>query len=215
MRAMTAGLLLALLVPPPAFADGDTAIKPVIPHSHAGAESCFQGSFTGKALDMTAWPSYAEQAQGKGTVTKLLGQPVSHVALHLTFTNGREARNETWDMDFTVNVTAPLLKQELFAHSGCIWSGWDTKTETERSPPFKLGCSIDCDGGGFTAERMPGTRSLAVRFWDLAMQSGCEGGGRYRLSTIEPLETGTFRVDPAPLDACKPLKAWAAEEVDR
>lgn len=214
MRVLAIVTLLALFSSP-ALAAEDTAIKPIIPHEHVGEESCFQGTFAGKALDMTEWPSYAEQAEGKGTVTKLPRQAVSHVALHLTFTNGREARNETWDMDFTINVTSPSLKQELFAHSGCIWSGWDTKTETERSPPFKLGCSIDCDGGGFTAERMPGTRSLAVRFWDLAMQSGCEGGGRYRLSTIEPLETGTFRVDPAPLDACKPLKAWAAEEVDR
>ena len=64
---------------------------------------------------MMAWPSYADQAKGKGTTKDLPGQSVSHVALHLTFTDGRALRGETWDMDFTVNVSSPSLKTELFA----------------------------------------------------------------------------------------------------
>ena len=194
-----------------AIAADDTAIKAIIPHDHVGEESCFQGSFTGKPLDMMAWPSYADQAKGKGTTKDPPGQSVSHVALHLTFTDGRALRNDSWGMDFTVNVTSPSLNTELFAHSGCIWSGYDPKTDRDITPEFKLGCWIECDGGGVTAKRIAGTKSIDVHFWRLFAQSGCEGGGRYSIATTEASQTVTFRLDPAPLEACKPLKAWAKE----
>lgn len=201
-------------------ADG-TAIKDIIPHEKPGSEVCFEGSFTDKTVDMKGWPSYAEQAHPKvdadgklapsSQVRELPRQTVSHVALHLTFTDGKRLRNESWDLEFTVEVTSPNLGQQLFARSGCEWSGWDYEKKQEIEPEFMLACWIECDGGGMRAMRIPGTRSVNVYFSRLFMQSGCEGGGRYSIADSEASEAVPFRLEPAPLEACKPLKSWDRE----
>jgi hypothetical protein len=202
-------------------ATDDTAIKDVIPHRKVGSEVCFEGSFTDKTLDMKGWPSYAEQAhpkldaEGKRAASSetrpLPGQSISHVALHLTYTNGRRARNESWDFVFTVKVTSPSLGHELFARSGCTWSGWDHEKQKEVTPEFMLACWIECDGGGMRAMRVPGTGSLNLYFSRLFMQSGCEGGGRYSIADSEASKQVAFRLELAPLKACKSLKDWDRE----
>lgn len=224
-RAWSRAALAALLLAVPGTAVGagdDIAIKDIIPHSKVGTEVCFEGSFTGMTVDMKKWPSYAEQAQPKydadgrlaasSQVHVLPSQSISHVALHLKYTNGRRLRNESWDMSFIVSVTSPSIGQELFAQSGCIWSGWDAAKEEETTPEFKLACWIECDGGSLRAVRIPGTRSLNVSFSRLFTQAGCEGGGRYTVGEGEASEHVAFRLKRAPLKACKSLKAWAARD---
>jgi hypothetical protein len=218
--------LAALCASASAWAADDTAIKSIIPHDRVGRETCFEGRFSGKAVDMTAWPSYAEQATyaraasdakapGKDrppaqrpSTRALPQQGVSHVALHLAFTKGREANNESWDMEFTVKVTSPAIGQELYARSGCTWSGWDAKTEREIEPEFMLACWIECDGGSMRAVRVPGTASLDLYFSRFFMQSGCEGGGRFSVADGEASQKIAFRLEKAPLKACRALKAW-------
>jgi hypothetical protein len=199
----------------------DTAIKDIIPHRKVGSEVCFEGSFTDKTLDMKGWPSYAGQAHPKidaggklaasSQTRQFPGQTISNVALHLTYTNGRRARNESWDFDFTVKVTSPSLGQELFARSGCTWSGWDNEMQKEIKPEFMLSCWIECDGGSMRAMRIPGTGSLNLYFSKLFMQSGCEGGGRYSVADSEASEKVAFHLERAPMKACKSLKDWDRE----
>jgi hypothetical protein len=225
-RRFFLGFALATAMWGSAHAADDTAIKSIIPHDRVGSESCFEGSFTDKALDMTAWPSYAEQsamakaaseAQAAGRepprppARVITPQSVSHVALHLNFTNGRVANNESWDMDFTVKVTSPSLGQDLYARSGCTWSGWDFKQEKDVEPEFMLACWIECDGGGMRAVRVPGTANVDVYFSRLFMQSGCEGGGRFSVADSEASEKVAFRLGRAPLNVCKSLKEWDRE----
>ncbi|MEQ1576066.1 MAG: hypothetical protein ABL894_00295 [Hyphomicrobium sp.] len=197
-------------------AGGDTAIKRIIPHNRPGKETCFEGSFGDKAVDMQQWPTYAEQirptidAGGKplaaATMQDRPNQSISHVALYLNYTNGRRARNESWDFSFTVGVTSPSLGKELFARSGCAWSGWDYEKEKEIAPEFMLACWVECDGGGMRAVRIPGTASINLFFDRLKMQAGCEGGGIYGIGTSEAKVA--FRLERAPLGVCKALKAW-------
>lgn len=225
----TSALAAACLSLGMAHAADDTAIKSIIPHERVGTESCFEGSFTDKALDMTALPSYADQAAfakaaseakaaGKDepanppTTRALPAQGVSHVALHLTFTNGREANGESWDLGFTVKVTSPGLGQDLYARSGCAWSGWDAKTDKDIEPEFMLACWIECDGGGMRAVRVPGKQGVDVFFSRLRMQSGCEGGGRFSVADSEASQEVSFRLAPAPLKVCKSLKDWDRED---
>jgi hypothetical protein len=213
--------MIAVLAPcaDPALAQsagGDTAIKNIIPHKRPGNEACFEGTFSDKAVDMQQWPTYAEQlrpktdADGKplaaSTLQDLPNQAISHVALYLNYTNGRRARNESWDFDFTVRATSPSLGKELFARSGCAWSGWDYEKEKEIEPEFMLACWVECDGGGMRAVRIPGTASLNLFFDRLKMQAGCEGGGTYSVATNEAKVA--FRLERASLDVCKALKAW-------
>lgn len=197
-------------------AGSDTAIKSIIPHKRPGNEACFEGTFGDKAVDMQQWPTYAEQlrpiadADGKplaaATSRDLPNQAISHVALYLNYTNGRRARNESWDFDFTVRVTSPSLGKELFARSGCTWSGWDYEKEKDIEPEFMLACWVECDGGGMRAVRIPGTASLNLFFDRLKMQAGCEGGGTYSVATNDAKVA--FRLERASLSACKALKAW-------
>jgi len=71
-----------------------------------------------------------------------------------------------------------------------------------------LSCWIECDGGSMRAMRMPGTGGLSLYFSRLFMQSGCEGGGRYSVADSELSEEVAFRVERAPLKACKSLNDW-------
>lgn len=211
----------ALIATSSAVADAadDTSIRAIIPHKKVGSEVCFSGTFTDKSVDMKGWPSYAEQANPKfdadgkrassSRTHDLPGQTISHVALQLTFTNGRRARNESWDFDFIVNVTSPSLGHELYAKSGCTWSGWDYKKQKEVTPEFMLACWIECDGGGMRAVRVPGTQQLDVYFSKLFMQAGCEGGGRYSVAHGEASEAVSFRLQRTSPKACKTLKAWS------
>ncbi|MFZ4809566.1 MAG: hypothetical protein ACOYLQ_20100 [Hyphomicrobiaceae bacterium] len=197
-------------------AGGDTAIKSIIPHNRPGTETCFEGRFSDKTVDMKQWPTYAEQLR---RLTDANGEPlppprmherpnqsVSHVVLYLNYTNGRRARNESWDFNFTVRVTSPTLGKELFARSGCAWSGYDYKTDKEIEPEFMLSCWIECDGGGMRALRVPATASVDLIFDRLKMQHGCEGGGTHSVGASETKVA--FRLERAPLAVCKALKAW-------
>jgi hypothetical protein len=200
---------------------GNTAIRSIIPHRRPGNEACFEGSFGDKVVDMQRWPTYAEQlgpktdAEGNplpaSTSQDLPNQAISHVVLYLNYTDGRRARNESWDFDFTVKVTSPSLGKELFAKSGCAWSGWDYKKEKDVEPDFMLACWIECDGGGMRAVRIPGTASLNLFFDRLKMQAGCEGGGTYGVATNDAAEKVAFRLERASLRACKALKAWGED----
>jgi len=202
----------------PQSAVGDTSIKKIIPHKRPGNEVCFEGSFSDKAVDVEQWPSYAEQLHPKSDADgKLLAssrshelpnQTISHVALYLNFTDGKRVNNESWDLDFTVKVTSPSLGKELFARSGCTWSGWDSKREKEIEPEFMLACWIECDGGGMRAVRIPATGSLNLHFDRLKMHAGCEGGGTYSVALSEASQQVAFRLERAPLRACNALKAW-------
>ncbi len=70
----------------------------------------------------------------------------------------------------------------------------------------RLGCGIDCDGGSFALSRIPGARALVIGFNEmgLLMKKGCSGGGRYRVHANA--SGGDFRLDAAPLSACKGLE---------
>lgn len=218
-QALLSALAAWLVCAPPALAHkpaGNTAIKSIIPHSRPGKETCFVGGFSDKAVDMQQWPTYAQQIQ---PTTDADGKPlaplqrqdrpnqsVSQVALYLNFTDGRRARGESWDFNFTVRVTSPSLGKELFAQSGCAWSGWDYQKEQEVRPEFMLACWVECDGGGMRAVRIPGTASVNLFFDRLKMQDGCEGGGIYSVGTSAAKVA--FRLERAPLEACKALKEW-------
>jgi hypothetical protein len=134
-------------------------------------------------------------------------QDISQIALHLRYHNRKD--DGAFDFAFTMMAGSKNLNEELFARSGCAWSGWNGDKET--FPQTKLACAIECDGGGFTAERIAGTRSLDLRFHALSMQAGCDGGGRYRVGTGESYDTINFQLEPAPLSVCKPLKAWGSK----
>jgi hypothetical protein len=190
-----------------------TAIKSIIPHRRAGDETCYAGTFSERTIDIEDWARPTQETLPNVIVG---GQPatrpvprsspkqdVSQIALHLTY---RIKRGGSWDFDFTLMAGSKSLNEELFARSGCAWSGWTG--EKEARPEFKLACWIECDGGGFTAERIAGTRSLDLRFHALAMQAGCEGGGRYRVGTGETYDTVIFRIEPAPLSVCQRAKTW-------
>lgn len=217
LRGLATLAAMAVLVWPAAAepATGDIAIKHIIPHNREGKETCFEGTFSDKTIDTQQWPTYAEQiapatdANGNprpnAKVVDHPSQSISHVALYLDYTNGR-AREESWDFTFTVRVTSPSLGKELFARSGCAWSGWNHEEQKEVTPEFMLACWIECDGGGMRAKRIPGTASLNLVFDRLRMQAGCEGGGAYSLGTSE--KKVMFRLERAPLSVCKPLKAW-------
>lgn len=205
----------------PALAQGggaDTAIKNIIPHKRPGNEACFEGTFTDKTVEVAQWLTYAQQknppvgTDGKPVAVpssrELRDQTVSRVALYLKYTNGRRARNESWDLDFTVRVTSPSLGKELFARSGCTWSGWDYEKQKDIEPEFMLSCWIECDGGSMRAVRIPETASLNLFFDRLQMQAGCEGGGTYSVATSEASKKVAFLLERASLSTCKPLKAW-------
>jgi hypothetical protein len=189
------------------------AIKSIIRHRRAGDETCYAGTFSERTIDIEDWARPTQETLPNVIVG---GQPatrpvprsspkqdVSQIALHLTY---RIKRGGSWDFDFTLMAGSKSLNEELFARSGCAWSGWTGEKDVR--PEFKLGCWIECDGGGFTAARITGTRSLDLRFHALKMQAGCEGGGRYRVGTGESYDTVNFRLEPAPLSVCQRAKTW-------
>jgi hypothetical protein len=190
-----------------------TAIKSIIPHRRAGDEACYAGTFSGQTIDIADWAHptleilpdviVGGQPATRPLPRSLPKQDISQIALHLTY---RIKRGGSWDFDFTLMAGSNSLNDELFARSGCAWSGWNGEKDVR--PEFKLACWIECDGGGFTAGRIAGTRSLDLRFHALAMQSGCEGGGRYRVGTGETYDTVKFRLEPAPLSVCRRAKSW-------
>jgi hypothetical protein len=136
-------------------------------------------------------------------------QDVSRILLHLTYENRK--KEQSFDFMFTVAAQSKSLSKELFARSGCIWSGWSAQEGKEVLPETKLACWVECDGGSMTTERIPGTGSLNLSFGNLAMQDGCEGGGQYRVGTDTSSKNMNFRLEKVPLQTCKPLKAWARE----
>ena len=201
-------------------ARADAAIKDIIPHKKPGQEICFAGDFADQAIDMQDVSKTVSEivpgveAGGKPAIravpAALPKQDVSRIALHLTYHN--RIREGSFDVMFTVMARSNSLNKELLARSGCIWSGWSAEQEKETLPQTKLGCWIECDGGGMTAERIAGTRSLNVRFDALSMQAGCEGGGAYRIGTSDMSKKTNFRLERVPLRVCKGLKAWGKKQ---
>lgn len=204
-----AAVVVLLTVLPAQGAGKDTAIKSILPHEKVGQAACYEGTFSGQTIDMEDWSHTRTELVpnveiGGGPATRpvpavLLKEDISRVTLLLTYRNRQD--DGSFDFGFTVRVAAKGLKKELFARSGCAWSSKDEQ----------LDCWIECDGGGMPVERVAGTESVNVRFSDLAMQAGCDGGGAYRVGTDRKVDV-KFRLEKAPLHICKPLKAWEAEQ---
>ena len=212
--AAAAATLLALTVanargesPPKADA---VAIKSILPHDRVGEDACFEGTFSGRMLDMEDWAHTTTKVVpglevGGTPATRpvpgpLPDQDVSRITLHLSYTDRQD--DGAFDYAFTVMAASKSLSKKLFAHSGCAWS--------EREE--RLACWIECDGGGMSVERIAGTEGLSVSFSNLSMQAGCDGGGAYRIGTGDRADDISFRLESVPLRACKPLKAWAEEQ---
>jgi hypothetical protein len=191
----------------PKASDGNE-IKSILPHGKPGEEACFEGTFSGRTIDMEDWAHVTtEEVPGlevggkpatRPVPRSLPGQDVSRVALHLTF---QEKADTSFDYLFTVMTASKGESGELFARSGCAWS---EKANT-------LDCWIECDGGSFDVARITGTETVDLTFSYLSMQAGCEGGGAFRIGTGESPEKISFRLAKAPLNVCKPLKDWDGE----
>jgi hypothetical protein len=204
--------------------DAALAIQDIIPHQRVGDEICFEGTYAGRTLDMQDWahttqepvPGQAinekepsnDKPATRTVPTALPKRDVSRIALHLTYHN--RLREGSFDVMFTVSAASKDLGRELLARSGCIWSGWSDGEE--RLPQTKLGCWIECDGGGMTVERIPGTQSVNLSFSQLSMQAGCDGGGAYRVGTGDDADKINFRLEKVPLEVCRPLKIWGQKE---
>ena len=194
------------------------AIKNIIPHRVVGAEACFAGTFSGRTIDMQDWsktrslPTGQVDTNGKPVVRSvpeaLPAQDIAQIALHLTYHN--RLREGSFDLMFTLFAESKSLKTRLRARSGCTWSGWDGEKQTQ--PETKLSCWVECDGGGMTVERIPDTGDLNLRFHALAMQPGCDGGGRFRVGIGEASERVNFRLERVSLRLCKDLKVWGHKQ---
>jgi len=194
------------------------AIKPIIPHRKLGDEVCFSGTFSGQTVDMEDWANTTTEpvpdllVGGKPATrpvpAALPNQDVSRIDLHLRYHARKE--NGAFDLAFIVKADSKSLNKDLFARSGCTWSGWDG--EKEIVPPYKLSCGNDCKGGGMTVERIAGTGGVDLTFDYMRMSAGCGGGGRYRVGAGDEPEKTAFRLERVPLAMCRPLKAWGRKQ---
>lgn len=193
----------------------DTAIRDILPHGEAAEEICFAGEFAGKRIDVEDWAHTRIEVLpnvivgGKPATRpvprELPDREISHMALRLAYHDRTE--DGAFDYLFTLMVASEDLPDEVYARSGCGW-GWPE--DSNDHPEAKLACWIECDGGGFTAERVAGTKSIDLTFDYLSMQAGCEGRGSYRIGTTERSKRTSFRLKAVARDVCKPLEDWGA-----
>lgn len=200
-------------------------IKPMLPES-VGKAVCFSGTFSDRTLELEDWsrpesePVRGLFQSGKPVMrpvpARKPGQRVTALTLSLTYDDRKS--DYDWIYDFLLMATLDDGELVLFASGECPWYDKDQSLDTGGIHPGnadKLGCYIDCDGGGMGVRRLAGTTSLDFRFWGdgfgLRMSAGCGGHGSYRLGTGENDDDVPFLLAPAEADKCAPLVNWANE----
>lgn len=220
-RASRALLLAMLMLAPadvvPAQAvDPDTRVKPLLPGP--GKFACFTGTYTGRTMDIADWskeatePREYEAPDGTRGVTKDFPReknvPVHTFTLRLDY----DSRKASYDWIFNFTLVARTGKTGLiYARGECPWH---EKVYIDKDIDYRveantthLYCGIDCDGGGMSLSRIPGSKALTISFdaMGLLMKKGCGGGGHFRVHANA--SGGDFRLEPAPASACRGLKS--------
>lgn len=183
---------------------------------------CLTGTFSGQAVEMEDWRNpghepvpgvfrFGEQVMRPVPLTKP-DQTVAAMTLSLTY-DDRKADYD-WIYNFILMATMADGSLKLFSAGECPWYASPHRFDAGDFYPAnstKLGCGIDCDGGGMGLERIAGTRAMALHFdgdgIGLRMSAGCSGGS-YRLGTGPADDKVHFRLEPAKASACKPLVKW-------
>lgn len=196
-------------------------VAPLLPQQE-GQSVCLSGSFTSQVMDVEDWSkAKMEPTKHLSPDGKPYMRPVPPVMKDMgvrSFTLQLVYDTRTADYDWIHNFRLSAEVDgvgTMFAAGECPWYakdkvyGWDKREITGNTTD--IGCYIDCDGGGFGLERVPGTPALLMSFdprIGLRMKGGCGGGGTYR---IKPATSGiTFRLQTASAEACKPLDEWAS-----
>jgi hypothetical protein len=126
--------------------------------------------------------------------------PVRSLTLQLV----HDSRKADYDWIYNFRIAAEVDGLgTLYAAGECPWY--------VRSNTSGIGCGIDCDGGSFGVDRVPGAQALWLSIdpsLGLRMKAGCGGRGAYR---VKPAGSGAvFRLQQAPPAACRALEEMAA-----
>lgn len=185
---------------------------------------CLTGTFAGQAIEVEDWRKpghepvpgvfrFGEPVMRPVPLTRP-DQAVASMTLSLTYDDRKS--DYDWIYNFILMATMADGSLKLFGAGECPWyASPHSLGNGEVWPPSttKLGCGIDCDGGGMGLERIAGTRAMALHFdgegIGMRMSAGCGGrGGDYRLGTGDADNKVLFRLEPAKASACKPLVKW-------
>lgn len=212
---LSAGLMLApAAVVPAQDVDPASRVKPLLPGP--GKFACFTGTYTGRTMDVADWskeatePREYEAPDGTRGIAKDFPReknvPVHAFTLRLDY----DSRKASYDWIFNFTLVAHTEKTGLiYARGECPWH---EQTYVDKDIDYRieanttrLFCGIDCDGGGMSLTRIPGSKALTMGFdaMGLLMKKGCGGGGHFRVHANA--SGGDFRLEPAPTSACKGL----------
>jgi len=203
--------------------DANALIASLLPQGE-GQSVCLAGSFTdrNKVMDVEDWskakmePTKHLSPDGKPYMRPvppvMKDRAVRSFTLQLVY-NPRQA---DYDWIHKIRLSADVDGVgTMFAAGECPWHAKDKIYGLDRREitgnTTDLFCYIDCDGGGFILERVPGAPALLMSFdprIGLRMKGGCGGRGSYRML---PSASGlTFRLRTASAETCKPLEEWAS-----
>jgi hypothetical protein len=213
-RAAFAGLAVA--TPCMLFAlwmvSSGRTMAPLLPPAVEGQSTCFAGTFVGQALDLEDWSKTQLVAldrlapDGKPYMRpvprELKDKPVHGFVLQLI----HDDRKSDYDWIYNFRLAAEVEGVgTLFAAGECPWFAGSPIL----APRSGIYCYIDCDGGGFNVDRVPGAQALYVSFesYGLRMKAGCGGGGSYRVKAGTP--GAVFRLKQASAATCQPLEQMA------
>jgi hypothetical protein len=187
-----------------------------------GQSTCFAGTFTGQTLDVENWsraklvPTERLSPDGKPYMRNVppveKDKTVRSFTLQLTY----DSRSADYDWIYNFRLAAEVDGiGTLYAAGECPWY---TGKKPDPDLPYtrygntgSIGCYIDCDGGGFDVDRVPGAPALWLSFnatHGLRMSAGCGGRGTHRVKSAAAVTV--FRVQQASAETCRPLEEMAA-----